>query len=56
MAIEKIIINTHHKPIKTSPSSNWIGISKPIPAAKKSKPSIGKSNPTPSPISELKTT
>jgi hypothetical protein len=56
IAIENRIINTHHKPIKTSPSSNCIGISKPIPAGKKFNPFIGKSNLTPFSVLELKTT
>ena len=55
MAAVKRIKKVHHITINPSPNSNVIGTSKPIPARKRLRPSIGYSYVISSPISELKT-
>ena len=54
-AIVNIIKNTHHITTNPSPNSNSIGASKPIPARKILRLSMGYSYVTSSPIPELKT-
>ena len=55
IAIVKRIKKVHHITIKPSPNSNFTGASKPIPARKRLKLSMGYSCVISSPISELKT-
>ena len=55
MAAVKRIKKVHHITANPSPNSNFSGTSKPIPARKMLRPSIGYSYVISSPISELKT-